>query len=115
VRPLSDPGSEHVVVWEPGEWMFRVFHAHPDPSRAPNVARIYGPVARFDPHVRDKHQQPKLQPDGRGVIYLGDTLGCGFAITRLRSSRTSSAWTMTTAVPFGALTSISAGTQRSTG
>lgn len=59
--------------------MFRVFHAHPDPSRAPNVARIYGPVARFDPHVRDRRQQPKLQPDGRGVIYLGDTLGCGLA------------------------------------
>ena len=34
VRPLAVPGAEHVVRWQPGEWMFRVFHAHPDPARA---------------------------------------------------------------------------------
>ena len=79
VRPLAVPGAEHVVRWQPDEWMFRVFHAHPDPARAPLRARIFGPVARFDPHARDRHQRPKVQADGRGVQYLGDSLGCGLA------------------------------------
>ena len=57
----------------------RVFHAHPDPARAPRLARTYGPVARFDPHIRDARQQPRVQPDGRGVVYLGDTIRCGLA------------------------------------
>ena len=47
--------------------------------RAPLRARVFGPVARFDPHVRDRHQRPKVQADGRGVQYLGDSLGCGLA------------------------------------
>ena len=79
VRPLAAPGAEHVVRWQPGEWMFRVFHAHPDPAFGPLRARVFGPVARFDPHVRDRHQRPKVQADGRGVQYLGDSLGCGLA------------------------------------
>lgn len=78
-RPLPDPGAEHVVAWQPDDWMVRVFHAHPDPSRSPLRARVYGPVSRFDPHVRDRRQRPRVQPDGRGVNYLADSLGCGLA------------------------------------
>jgi hypothetical protein len=31
------------------------------------------------PHIRDARQQPRVQQVGRGVVYLGDTLGCGLA------------------------------------
>jgi hypothetical protein len=36
-------------------------------------------VNRFDHQVRDRHQRAKVQPDGRGVIYLAETLGTALA------------------------------------
>jgi hypothetical protein len=79
-RPLSQQAAaEHVAIWQPGKWMIRVLHWHPDPARAPLRYRTFGPVARFDPHVRDGSQRPRDQPDGRGILYFGDTLSCGLA------------------------------------
>jgi hypothetical protein len=57
--------------------MVRVHHAHPD--RLPQGPRTFGPLNRFDPHVRDRHRRPRDQPDGRGVNYLAETLGCALA------------------------------------
>jgi len=77
-RPLQRPSDEHITGWPPEQWMFRVFHHHP--GRSPLEPRTYGPVAaRFEPHVRDGAGQPQAQPDGRGVNYLGETLGTGLA------------------------------------
>jgi hypothetical protein len=49
--------------------MLRVYHEHPD--RDGMAPRIFGPLNRFDPHVRDRRQQPREDPQGRGVLYLG--------------------------------------------
>jgi hypothetical protein len=77
-RPLERPADDHITVWQPEQWMFRVFHVHP--GRPPLEARGYGPLAaRFDPHLPDADGRPHVQPDGRGVIYLGETLGTGLA------------------------------------
>ena len=57
--------------------MVRVYHAHPD--GAPQYPRTFGPLNRFDPHVRDRHRRPREQPDRRGVNYLAETLGCALA------------------------------------
>jgi hypothetical protein len=55
----------------------RVYHEHPD--RDGMAARTYGPIARFDPHVRDNRQRPREDPRGRGVLYLAQTLGTALA------------------------------------
>lgn len=57
--------------------MVRVYHDHPE--RSPLRSRTYGPLARFDPHVADRHRRPREQPDGRGVNYLAATLACALA------------------------------------
>ena len=41
--------------------------------------RTYGPLNRFDPHVRDRHQRPREDPQGRGVLYLAHDLGTALA------------------------------------
>jgi hypothetical protein len=64
-------------TWKPAQKLIRVYHAHAAYSGRQH--RIYGPLNRFDHHVRDGHRQPKLQPDGRGVIYLAETLGTALA------------------------------------
>jgi len=57
--------------------MVRVYHEHPvHDGLAP---RTYGPLARFDPHVRDRHQRPREDPNGRGVLYLARDLATGLA------------------------------------
>jgi hypothetical protein len=57
--------------------MLRVYHQHP--RRDGLTPRTYGPTARFDPHVRDRHYRPRQDPQGRGVLYLGRDLGTGLA------------------------------------
>jgi RES domain-containing protein len=57
--------------------MVRVYHAHP--TRSGREHRTYGPLNRFDQHVRNRHQRPKVQLDGRGVIYLAENLDCALA------------------------------------
>jgi hypothetical protein len=76
-RPLPDPLHEHVWSWDPADWFTRIFHLHP--HRAPLRARTWGPINRFDPHIRDRHQRPREQSDGRGVIYVARDLACGLA------------------------------------
>ena len=57
--------------------MLRVYHQHP--RRDGLAPRTYGPTARFDPHVRDRRSQPREDPEGRGVLYLGRDLDTGLA------------------------------------
>jgi len=57
--------------------MLRVYHKHP--GRDGLRPRTYGPLARFDPHVRDRHHTPREDPQGRGVLYLGRDLATGLA------------------------------------
>ena len=75
-RPLQDNGLPG-WVWEPGHNLIRVYHAHPTYSGREH--RLFGPLNRFDHQIRDRHQKPKLQPDGRGVIYLADNLATSLA------------------------------------
>jgi hypothetical protein len=76
-RPLPAPSDEHLWTWRPDDYLFRVFHEHPD--RPPLRARTFGPLNRFDPHVRDVKQRPREQAEGRGVNYLSVTLACALA------------------------------------
>lgn len=77
-RPLPDDlKEEHLWSWRTDQSMVRVYHKHPD--RPPRRARTYGPLNRFDPHLRDKRGRPREQRDGRGVNYLSETLGCALA------------------------------------
>jgi hypothetical protein len=76
-RPLPEVEPDHVCTWAPHDWMIRVYHAHP--NRAPLQARTFGPLHRFDPHVRDRRQRPREQPDGRGTMYLTENLACALA------------------------------------
>jgi hypothetical protein len=52
--------------------MIRIYHEHPD--RNGMAPRTYGPLNRFDPHVRDRRQRPRKDPAGRGVLYLAVAL-----------------------------------------
>jgi hypothetical protein len=54
-----------------------VYHVHPVHSGRQH--RVFGPLNRFDQHIRDRHQRPRTQRDGRGVIYLAETLGTALA------------------------------------
>lgn len=75
-RPLPDDDLPN-WVWTPGEKLVRVYHVHP--AHAGRQHRVFGPLNRFDQQVRDRRQRPKIQPDGRGVIYLAETLGTALA------------------------------------
>lgn len=75
-RPLSDSGLPG-WSWKPAQKLLRVYHV--DPTRSGRQHRIFGPLNRFDHQIRDRRQRPKLQPDGRGVIYLAETLGTALA------------------------------------
>jgi hypothetical protein len=57
--------------------MVRVYHE--DPRHDAMAPRTFGPVARFDPHVRDGHQKPREDPQGRGALYLAADLATGLA------------------------------------
>jgi hypothetical protein len=57
--------------------MVRIYHEHPaGDGMAP---RVFGPLARFDPHVRDRQQRPRQDPQGRGVLYLAGDLSTALA------------------------------------
>lgn len=57
--------------------MVRVYHERPGhDGMAP---RTFGPLARFDPHVRDAHQRPREDTQGRGVLYLAANLATALA------------------------------------
>jgi len=75
-RPLPDAGLPS-WAWRPAQKLLRVYHAHPKHSGRQH--RVFGPLNRFDQHIRDRRQRPKQQPDGRGVIYLAETLGTALA------------------------------------
>ncbi len=79
VAPLGSPGRPLPAddlpswAWTPVQKLLRVYHVHPVHSGRQH--RLFGPLNRFDQQIRDRHQQPKPQPDGRGVMYLAETLG----------------------------------------
>lgn len=75
-RPLPDEDLPS-WTWRPEQKLLRVYHA--DPVRSGRQHRLFGPLNRFDQQIRDGHQRPKDQPDGRGVIYLAEMLGTGLA------------------------------------
>lgn len=75
-RPLQDDRLP-VWTWAAHQQLLRVYNVHPDHSGRQH--RLFGPLNRFDQHIRDRHQRPKAQPDGRGVIYLAETLGTALA------------------------------------
>ncbi len=57
--------------------MVRVYHeGH---AQEPFAPRTFGPLARFDPHVRDGRQRAREDPQGRGVLYLAADLGTALA------------------------------------
>jgi hypothetical protein len=41
--------------------------------------RTFGPLARFDPHVRDSRRRAREDPQGRGVLYLAANLATALA------------------------------------
>lgn len=57
--------------------MVRVYHEQPDHDGM--TPRTFGPLARFDPHVRDSHQRPRTDPQDRGVLYLAADLATALA------------------------------------
>ncbi|MBE2316661.1 RES domain-containing protein [Solirubrobacter sp. CPCC 204708] len=82
MTPLADPPAR--LPADPPEWTWpadrpfvRIYHEHP--LRDGMAPRTYGPLNRFDPHVRDRRQQPREDPHGRGVLYLAHDLGTALA------------------------------------
>ena len=57
--------------------MVRVCHENPKSDGM--SPRTFGPLARFDPHVRDSHQRPRTDPQGRSVLYLAANLATALA------------------------------------
>jgi hypothetical protein len=57
--------------------MVRIYHE--DPSKDGMAPRTFGPLARFDPHVRDSHQRPREDPEDRGALYLAADLATALA------------------------------------
>ena len=73
VRPLSSGGKSY--YWSRGSrrWQWgRVYHREARTPRG-DVARTFGPLARFDPHTPDPGH-PAVDPTGRSVLYVGDGL-----------------------------------------
>jgi hypothetical protein len=82
VAPLTDPPA--VLPADPDEWIWpagvpfvRIYHEHPHHDGL--QPRTFGPLHRFDPHVRDRRQQPREDPHGRGVLYLARDLRTALA------------------------------------
>jgi RES domain len=57
--------------------MVRVYHEQP--GHDGTAPRTFGPLARFDPHVRDARQRSREDPQGRGVLYLAADLATALA------------------------------------
>lgn len=75
-RPLPAKGLPG-WAWSPKKRFIRIYHAHP--TRSGRAHRLYGPLNRFDQQIRDARQRPRIQPSGRGVIYLAENFGSALA------------------------------------
>lgn len=71
------PADPPVWRWPKRTPMVRVYHeGRGVDALAP---RTFGPLARFDPHVRDGRQRPREDPEGRAVLYLAASLATALA------------------------------------
>lgn len=82
VAKLGDPQATlptdpPIWRWQTSRPTVRVYHE--ETGHDGMVPRTYGPRARFDPHVRDAHQRPREDPQGRGVLYLAADLATALA------------------------------------
>jgi RES domain len=75
--PATLPADPPRWLWARSEPFVRVYHEHP--TRDGVAPRTFGPIGRFDPHVRDRRRQPREDPQGRGVRYLARDLGTALA------------------------------------
>ncbi len=75
--PATLPADPPRTRWHPRQPLVRVYHEHP--SRGATAFRTFGPVARFDPHVRDRRRSPREDPQGRGVLYVARDLPTALA------------------------------------
>jgi RES domain-containing protein len=75
--PATLPADPPERQWGRREPLIRVYHEHP--ARDGMAARTFGPLGRFDPHVRDRHRRPREDPEGRGVLYLARDLPTALA------------------------------------
>jgi hypothetical protein len=75
--PATLPAQPPAWQWRTRTPAIRVYHEHP--NRDGTAYRTFGPLARFDPHVRDGHQQPREDPQGRGTLYLAADLATALA------------------------------------
>lgn len=75
-RPLPQGGATYTWRWRSArldKWFWcRVYHRGQRSPRG-DTARVYGPLARFDPHTPPTGT-PGPDPDGRTVIYVGADL-----------------------------------------
>ena len=74
--PARLPADPPTWTWA-GRALVRVYHEHP--SRDGMAYRTYGPTGRFDPHVRGRRHRARVDPTGRGVLYLAADLGTALA------------------------------------
>jgi hypothetical protein len=83
VEKLDEPPAtlpaQRRPTWQWRERMSMIRIYHQDPSRDGTAYRTFGPLARFDPHVRDGQQQPREDPHGRGTLYLAADLATALA------------------------------------
>ena len=82
MTPLRDPPARLPAdpptrTWSAALPLVRVYHEHP--HRDAMAPRTFGPLNRFDPHVRDRLRQPREDPQGRGVLYLARDLATALA------------------------------------
>jgi hypothetical protein len=75
--PATLPADPPSNQWRESRAMVRVYHEHP--VRLGMAPRTFGPVDRFDPHVRDRRRNPREDPEGRGVLYFAADLGTALA------------------------------------
>ena len=73
VQPLSAGGKSYSWIRGKRRWQWcRVYHRGTYTPRG-DTARIFGPLARFDPHTPDPGH-PAIDPTGRSILYIGDNL-----------------------------------------
>jgi RES domain-containing protein len=75
--PATLPADPPAWTWSRAVPLVRIYHERLDQDGF--APRTFGPLARFDPHVRDRRQRPREDPDGRGVSYLARELGTALA------------------------------------
>lgn len=75
--PPKLPANPPTWQWREQQPMIRVYHE--DPHHDGLAPRTFGPLARFDPHVRDGHQNPREDPQHRSALYLAADLATALA------------------------------------